>query len=216
MKTIYIVGGDGFARECYMYLKERIDVDKNIIFGGFLGHNGYGEKTNYHNLVQYYKGDVSQHNFKEDEYVIIGVGSPFLREIIYTDLKKIGVQFYTLISVSSKINEFVEFGEANIFIHFLPSPNVKIGKCNLFNGWTVVGHDVEIGNFNFFAPRVQVLGNVTIGNNNSFGANSISIPKSKIGNNNIIAPLSVIYKGCRNNCYMSGNPALKLGITNEM
>ena len=34
---------------------------------------------------------------------------------------------------------------------------------------------------------------------------------SKIGDNNKIAPLSAVYKGCKNNCYMAGNPALKIG-----
>ena len=62
---------------------------------------------------------------------------------------------------------------------------------------------------------------------NSLGIELVKIPKSNklydaikshpdirlchIGDNNIIAPLSAVYKGCKNNCYMSGNPALKTG-----
>ena len=74
-----------------------------------------------------------------------------------------------------------------------------------------VGHDAEIGDYNFFGPRSQILGNVKVGNSNQIGANTILLPKAKIGDNNIIAPLSAVYKGCKNNCYMSGNPALKTG-----
>ena len=86
-----------------------------------------------------------------------------------------------------------------------------MGNCNVFNLQIVVGHDVKIGDFNFFGPSSQILGNVTIGNSNSFGANSICLPHSKIGNNNKITPLSAIYKGCKDNCYMMGNPARKIG-----
>ena len=56
-----------------------------------------------------------------------------------------------------------------------------------------------------------MLGNVKVGNNNTIGANVILLPNSKVGNNNDIAPLSAVYKGCKNNCYMQGNPALKIG-----
>ena len=89
--------------------------------------------------------------------------------------------------------------------------NINIGNCNVFNGDIIVGHDVEIGDFNFFGPRSQILGNVKVGSSNQIGINAILLPKSKIGNNNKIAPLSAIYKGCKDNCYMLGNPALKIG-----
>lgn len=212
-KTVYIVGGDGFARECYMYLSSIIREDNTIEFGGFLGHNGYGETVDYKKLQHLYKGDVSEHVFLENEYAVIGAGFPKLRKIIYEDLKMRNIKFYTLISKDSCINEFVEYGEANIFIYYVPSPDVKIGNGNLFNGYTITGHDVEIGDFNFFAPRAQILGGAKIGSMNTIGANAILLPKAKIGDNNKIAPLSAVYKGCRNNCYMAGNPALKIGST---
>lgn len=50
-----------------------------------------------------------------------------------------------------------------------------------------------------------------IGDSNSIGTNALVLPHSKIGNNNKIAPLSAVYKGCKDNCYMVGNPALKIG-----
>ena len=214
MKKIYIVGGDGFARECYMYLSSIIEEDKDIEFGGFLGHNGYGENTDFKKLQHLYKGDVSEHKFADNEYVIIGAGMPKIRKIIYEDLKKRNIKFYTLISKNSKINEFVEYGEANIFIYYVPSPDVKIGNGNLFNGYTITGHDVEIGDFNFLAPRVQILGGAKVGSMNTIGANAILLPHAKIGDNNKIAPLSAVYKGCKNNCNMAGNPALKIGDNN--
>lgn len=89
--------------------------------------------------------------------------------------------------------------------------NIEVGNGNVFNGGIVVGHDAKIGDFNLFGPCTQVLGYITIGSSNTFGANAIILPHSKIGNNNKIAPLSAIYKGCKDNCYMAENPALNMG-----
>lgn len=212
MKKLYIVGGNGFARECCLYIKYLQWRDRSIEFGGFLGHRGYGEKTDYKQFQSFYKGDFSEHKFKEDEYCVIGTAYPEIRKIIYDDLKNANAKFYTLCSPGVFIHEDVEMGEANVFIApCSPSVNVKIGHANVFNSDIIIGHDVTVGNCNFFGPKCQLLGNVTIGNWNTIGANSIFLPHSKIGNNNKVSPLSSIYKGFRNNCYIHGNPALNIG-----
>lgn len=212
MKKVYIVGGNGLARECYMYLKTLEKSRENVCFAGFLGHGGYGHTVDYKNLQKYYLGEVSGHEFKENEYAIIGAGYPKIREQIYNDLKLANIKMYTLITADSYINELVSLGEGNIFNRVnITSPHIKIGNGNLFNIEIIIGHDATIGDFNFFGPRSQILGNVTVGNSNTFGANSIMLPNSKIGNNNKIAPLSAVYKGCKNNVYMIGNPALNEG-----
>ena len=211
MKKIYIVGGNGFARECFAVLKTLPDYGKEIAFGGFLGHGGYGKTVDYKSCQYLYIGEVSEHIFKNDEYVIIGAGYPALRKKIYKELKKRGIKFFNLITSNCFIGESVSIGESNILLSSYLTSDIKIGNGNVFNGNIIIGHDAEIGDLNFFGPRSQILGNVKIGSSNQIGANTIFLPKAKIGDNNIIAPLSAIYKGCKNNCYMAGNPALKSG-----
>lgn len=210
-KKVYIVGGNGFARECYCHLLMMIAMDSSIQFGGFLGHGGYGHTVDYKDLQKYYLSEVSEHRFTEDEYVVIGAGYPNLRAKIYDELKARGIRFFTIL-VGMKLAPSIEIGEGNIFVPpFLCSCNIKIGNNNLFNGSVIVGHDAEIGDCNFFGPRSQVLGGVKVGHFNSIGANTILLPHCKIGNNNKIAPLSAVYKGCRDNSYWVGNPAVKVG-----
>lgn len=209
MKKVFIVGGDGFARECHSNLNVMKRDDPSIEFGGFLGHGGYGHTVNYKHLQEFYLGEESDHTFKDDEYVIIGAGYPDLRRKIYNDLKKRNVRFFNLIL--GTYGSSVTFGEANISVYTSLTVNTKIGDGNVFNGAVIVGHDTEIGDFNFFGPRSSVLGTVKIGNDNIIGTNAVILPHAKIGNNNKVAPLSAVYKGCRHNCYMLGNPALKVG-----
>lgn len=209
MKKVFIVGGDGFARECHSNLNVMKRDDPSIEFGGFLGHGGYGHTVNYKHLQEFYLGEESDHVFKDDEYAVIGAGYPDLRRKIYNDLKKRDVRFFNLIL--GKYGSSVTFGEANISVYTSLTVNTKIGNGNVFNGAVIVGHDTEIGDFNFFGPRSSVLGTVKIGNDNIIGTNAVILPHAKIGNNNKVAPLSAVYKGCRHNCYMLGNPALKVG-----
>ena len=216
MKTVYIVGGDGFARECYMHLQTITGYGSEIKFGGFLGHGGYGAGVDYKSFQRLYIGEVSEHQFTTDEYVVIGAGYPNLRKKIYTELKARGINFFNIITPSCGIEPSSEIGECNVIVEFSKiSVNCKIGNGNVFNCNIIVGHDSTIGDFNFFGPRSSILGNVKIGNENQIGTNSVLLPKAKIGNNNIIAPLSAVYKGCKDKCYMAGNPALKEGTTEE-
>ena len=210
-KNIFIVGGNGFASECYHYVMRMSYNNDDIQFAGFLGHGGYGHTVDYKNLQKYYLGEVDEHTFTEDEFAVIGAGYPELRRKIYTELKNRGVQFIN-IHVDGIIYESAEIGEANIFSPpFNPSCNIRIGNCNVFNGDVVVGHDSIIGDCNFFGPRSQVLGTVTVGSYNLIGAGAILLPHCRIGDNNKISPLSAVYRGCKNNCYLHGNPAQKIG-----
>ena len=211
-KKVFIVGGDGFARECYNHLINLAEYGKEVVFGGFLGHNGYGKSVDYKSYQHLYVGEVAEHKFKDDEYCIIGAGYPELRKEIYEDLKKMGVKFYTLICKGVYLSPTFKYGEANIFVYpFLSSVNIEVGVGNVFNGKVSVGHDCKIGHFNFFGPQTEILGYVSIADYNTIGTNAVFLAHSKIGNNNKIAPLSAIYKGCKDNCYMAGNPALKIG-----
>ncbi|MDY6358734.1 MAG: transferase [Cyanobacteriota bacterium] len=215
MRNVYIVGGNGFARECYLYLLWMSEQQPDIKFAGFLGHGGYGHTVDYLNLQNFYLGEVSEHKFNINEYVVIGAGYPEIREKIYKELKTRGINMFNIIAPYVYINPTVEIGEGNVFVApFSPGPNVRIGNGNVFNGDVVVGHDAQIGDFNFFGGKTQVLGGVKIGNSNKIGTASVFLPHSAIGNHNDIAPISAIYKGCKDNCYMQGNPALKVGEIN--
>ena len=211
---IFIVGGDGFARECASYILEQEQSTNDIEFGGFLGHNGY--HIDFKSQSHFFRGDISEHKFQENEYVVIGAGYPELRHKIYMDLKKRDIKLYNLIAKGCFIHSSVVMGEGNVFIPpFRSSVDMKIGNGNVFNGGVNTGHDNIIGDFNFFGPRSQILGSVIVGSYNIIGANSVLLPNCKIGNNNKISPLSAVYRGCGNNCYMHGSPAIKIGVIEQ-
>jgi len=210
IKNIIILGNSGSARECYMNLKAVMKIQENVKFKGFLSYEGY--QADLGKLSNYFLGVDDDYNYQENDYVIIGLGIPHLRKKAFFKLKDKGVKLYNLIHPSVLIDETSSIGEGNIFtLNCFLSCNSNIGDGNYFNGYTVLGHDINMGNFNFIGPNVHMLGNTYVGDLNSIGTMSVLLPDSKIGNGNKIAPLSAIYKGCKDNCYMGGNPALKIG-----
>lgn len=210
IKNIIILGNSGSARECYMILKSVMWVQPNIKFKGFLSFEGY--QADLLELSDYFLGNDDDYNYQEDDYVVIGIGDPRLRQKAFNKLKAKNANLYNLIHTYSYFDSSSVLGEGNIITCGCSiSCNAKIGDGNYFNGNIIFGHDVEVGNFNFIAPSTHILAKVNIGDFNSIGALSVFLPDSKIGNNNIIAPLSAIYKGFKDNCYIQGNPALKIG-----
>ena len=210
-KRIFIVGGNGLAKECVQCVRWNIEQGADVVLGGLVGHNGY--VVDFDALNNLFVGDLSQMKFGPDDYCVIGAGYPELRRKIYFDIKKQGGKFITLCDPSCFIPKGVDLGEGNIFFssQLTGYTGIKIGNGNLFNSNIHIGHDANVGDFNFFGPCSQILGAVTIGSDNIIGANAILLAHAKLGNNNKVAPLSCVYRGCRDNCYMIGNPAEKVG-----
>lgn len=210
-KRIFVVGGNGFAKECVFHIRCNIEIGENIELGGLVGHNGY--VVDFGALNELFVGDLSEMKFGPDDYCVIGAGYPELRHKIYDDVKKQGGRFINLFTPGIVVPKDIDIGEGNCFIqtHLNGNTDIHIGNGNLFNTDIVIGHDAKIGDFNFFGPRSQVLGDVKIGNDNIIGASAVLLAHAKIGNHNKVAPLSCVYRGCKNDSYMFGNPAEKVG-----
>lgn len=208
MKNIIFIGAGGFASECYTTLIENIKNDKSIFFKGFLSTTNdlkpYG-------LQCLYLGNYENYEFSNDDYILITIGEPSVRESLYNKFKSKGVNFYTLIAKTAVVPNIENIGEGSIIANFVVvAMNTKLGVCNVLNSHSAVGHDSIIGDFNTFSTFTDICGFVSIGKNNFFTSHSTVLPHSKIGNNNKFLPATVVYKKCRNNSVMQGNPALKI------
>jgi acetyltransferase-like isoleucine patch superfamily enzyme len=209
MPSVLIIGNSGAARECYWLLRDVMQQQGDLSFKGFLSFEGYlGELRELSDLQL---GVDDTYVPVADDVFVIGIGAPDLRMKAFCKWKERGAEFFTLVHPVCTIQSGVTLGEANIFAcASYISCNTSLGSANYFNGSVVVGHDVTLGDANFFAPFSFVGGDVRIGSRNSFGVRSTVLAKARIGNDNTIAPGAFVYKGCRNNTIMSGNPALDI------
>lgn len=213
MQEVMILGNSGAARECHQLLTDCIwaspTLRYEIRFGGFLSYNNHAADLGA--LGGEFRGDLSAWKIREEDRFVIGIGQPALRKQAFEELKSRGAKFINLISPWSYVPGDFTFGEANIVnSHCNFSGGSSVGNGNYFNGSVRLGHDVQIGSFNFFAPSTTVLGGGKVGDCNLLAVQSALLDHAHIGNYNHISPGSIVYKGCRDNCRMNGNPALKI------
>ena len=207
MRNVVIIGNSGAARECYWLLQDVSREQKDLAFKGFLSFEGH--KGALHGLSTLEMGSDDDYAPDADDVFVIGIGIPNLRLKVFQKWKERGARFINLVHPTVERLGPGEMGEGNILAsHCSISCDTILGDANFLNGSVVLGHDARIGHGNCFSPFSLVLGDACIGSGNSFGVHSVVMPGAKIGDNNTIVPGAYIYKGCRDNTIMAGNPAL--------
>jgi len=210
MRNVIIIGNSSSARECHWLVGEIVKNGAPLCFKGFLAFEGF--RGNLRSLAHLEIGHDDDYVPEPDDVFVIGIGSPELRQRAFDKWKQRNASFINLVHPFTTIPPETRMGEANIIsCACFFSCDTVIGNTNYFNGEITLGHDVVVGDANFFAPGFIALGNISIGSGNSFGVRSVVLANAKIGDNNSIAPGAFIYKGCKSNCRMAGNPALNIG-----
>ena len=214
VSRLWIIGNSGAARECFWIFKDMLAADARLEqecrFGGFLSWGGY--PSNLKELDSWFRGPVEAYAIEPEDVFAIGVGAPRLRAAIYAAMKERGADFFTLMHPLADVNPSARIGEANIFQRSCSVfCDASIGHANYLNGAVNLAHDVVAGAANFFGPFSLVLGNCRVGSRNQLAVHVALLPGSRIGDDNIIAPGSVVYKGCGHGRRMAGNPALPMG-----
>lgn len=217
-QRLFIIGNSGAARECYWLFDSMLKADSAlqdaVEFAGFLAWEHY--PPHLASLSQWDKGDADDYRIADSDLFVIGVGQPQLRQAIFDRMKARDAKFFTLVHPLAEVSPAARIGEANIFQrNSTVFCDAVVGNANYFNGAANASHDAVVGDCNFLGPFSLLLGNVRIGSRNLVGTHCTVLPNTIMGDDNILAPGSVLYKGCGNNCRMLGNPALKVGEVEE-
>ena len=206
-RNILILGNAGAARECYWGLREVMERDATLRFKGFLAFEGHPE--NLRDLASLQLENDESYRLEPGDEIILGLGEAGLRRRAFAKWKTRGARFMNLIFPTCSISGELDMGEANIIGYASGiSNNVRMGNGNFLNGRVLFGHDVSIGDFNFFGPDSIVLGQASLGSLNTVGVRSVIMPKARLGDGNTVVPGSFVYKGCKDNQMLMGNPAL--------
>ena len=211
MKKIAIAGAGGLAKEIYCIIKDinkqsasweflgfidTLDVVKEVIDGySIIGDDGYVTS----NLP-----GIS---------IIVGVGTPFLREKIYRFYKSSGNFDFPNIIHPSVVGDFenIVLNEGNIIAgRSIFTTDIKIGICNMLNMSIIVAHDVKISTFCVINPGANISGDVEIEDKCLIGANSVIHQGITIKHGTTLALGSALTRSTvRDSAYL-GNPAKRI------
>lgn len=209
MKTYYIIGSGGFAKEV-MFLASRSLGQKDFCFGGFIDLNPNSsliqignESYSVFNEIQFIQ-NVSP---KGDVVLFLGLADTSIIERVVTVFR--AYTFPNLIHPSVEMHApSIKLGKGNILTAgSILTVDIEIGDFNVLNLNTTVGHDSRIGNYNILNPGVNVSGSVQIGNSNLIGTNATILQGVKIGSMNKLGASCMVNRDIHNNQIVVGVPA---------
>jgi len=201
-KILGIYGCGGLGREA-LYIAKELDVWRKIIF---IDDNPKSSKVN---DVEVYTFDYVLDTFNiSDLRVVIALGEPSIRRIVFEKVTKQMVKLENLFYKDFRSPSFSSLGAGNV-IHFgtLMVTNIILGNNCFINKSCVIGHDVTIGDDVVISPSATIGGDTIVGDRVYIGSGAVVRDHISIGNNAIIGMGAVVTKEVPENAVVVGNPA---------
>ena len=211
MKTLYIVGTAGSARDCANYA-----LDAGFLLGAFVEQD---DRIEVPELM--IRGErvpvIAETAFLaglrpgSKPAVLVPIGMPAILERVVGKYEGL-CEFPNLIHPSALIADTsVTMGHGNIIgPNCVLTTSIAIGDFNFMNIGVTLGHDVRAGSFNIFNPKASVSGNVHIGNGNTFGANSSVLQGLRVGDRNTLGMGGALLKDAGDGGVFLGVPARQI------
>lgn len=206
-KDIYIIGASGFGREVAWLLEELSEWN----IKGFIDDNESIQQKEINGIDIIGTVDFLLER-KEPTNLVIAIGNPKVRSVIYEKLKfNNNLVFPNIISKDVRISNTIKLGIGNIICsHSILTVNINIGNFNHINLDCTIGHDVIMNDFITVYPSVNISGNVEIGSYCEIGTGTQIIQGKSIADNVIIGAGATIVKNVQENGVYVGVPVKKI------
>lgn len=209
MKTKYIFGTKGFAKEVEFILQDNLGDDASVVFVAENNSEDLNTTINGRKVIS----EEQFFRLNDPLECFIAVGSPAIKQKIFYKLKdKSNISFPNLIHKSVVFDKrFVSMGVGNIICsHVSITTNIYIGNFVHINLNCTVGHDTKIEDFVTCSPASNISGNVLIKELSYLGTNCIIIEKKIIASNVIIGAGAVVVRDLLESGTYVGMPCKKI------
>jgi sugar O-acyltransferase (sialic acid O-acetyltransferase NeuD family) len=203
-KSLIIIGGGGFCREVIWLARECSSVWEVT---GILDDNPSMLGKTFCDISVI--GSVNDWPKYSESWFVVAIGSPRTRKTVVEKMKLNGnAKFATLVHPSTLLSDYVEIGEGSIITAgCVLTTQISLGRHNITNLLTSVGHDVVTGDYCTMAPHVAVSGNVTMGDGVEVGTGALLIQGRKLGTGCFVGAGAVVSKDIPENILAVGCPA---------
>jgi len=203
--SIYIIGAGDLGREIESWLEALPGFNENWIIKGFLDDNpeALAGKPSDYKVV----GAPLKFNFDSNDYVIITITDPFVKQRFVASLRG-KVNFFTYVAPSVLLGKYTKIGEGCIICsNCIISTNTVVGSFITINSGSQIGHDCVLEPYSSLMAHVDLGGYVKIGRCVFMGTKSTVIPSKTIGEKIVIGAGAVVIKNITKPGTYFGNPA---------
>lgn len=150
---------------------------------------------------------------KSDFEIVVAVGEPSIRQLLYNKISQNNFKCATLIHPSSFVSEFAKIGEGVVICYgSFVSHHVSLDNNVYIQPNVVVGHDSIILAHSVISPGVSIGGAVSIGYSSFIGLNASIREATFIGSNCIVGMGCCLNVNVDDSTIITGNPARVIGI----
>jgi len=214
-RRLFIIGANSFARELESWL-DLVPVDERdwTLKGCLYSPVDPSPLSAFPTELQVV-GDWTNFVFRSDDYVLLGIAEPALKEKVWNALAG-SVTFMTFVAPNAMVGLYNSIGEGSIICPgVVMTTNVTLGKAVTVNVSANLGHDVSIGDFSSVMGRVGLAGGVHLGTRTYVGAGATLLPGVNIGAQAKVGAGSVVIRNVPENVTVFGNPAKGLRLSLE-
>jgi acetyltransferase EpsM len=185
-------------------------IPSTVLLYGNGGHaKVVREVINRLGMVVLHYFDDSNHSYDPAYYPDIGlhvaIGDNYLRgKIASTVQHSLSTIVHPQADVSA--SAFIDKGSF-IGLRAILMPEVRCGRCCIFNTGVIIEHDCVLGEYVHIAPGTILCGNVHVGDFTLIGAGTVINPNMRIGKNVIIGSGSVVTHDISDGLVVAGAPA---------
>ncbi len=199
-----IYGYGGLGREVYVIANKISRMEKRwdeIIFIDDAAETLDAADASVYSFLE------AKEKFSELE-IVIGVGEPSVRAILFDKVKNEGIKIATLIHPDVYIDSTTVIGEGTVICEGVTiTCDVKLGCNTYIQPHAVIGHDISVGNHSVIGANCQIGGQNHIGERTYMGFLSGTKEGLTIGNDVICSAGAIVFRDLPDAVIAVGNPA---------
>ncbi len=194
MKRIVIVGGGGFGRELYSYVKTDLAAGRlnGHSLAGLLDDNpGCELAVNSPELA--YLGALASFEPQGNEVFVIAIGKASIRRKIFEEIKRRNFELFTYVHSSAQVMSEAVLGEGTVVCpNTIINVGAKLGDNVAVNVFCSIGHGASIGGHAVLSPYCALSGDSKLGECGFMGTRATLFPGVVMGNGCIVDAHSAV------------------------
>lgn len=152
--------------------------------------------------------DIKKKYAPDNMEIIIGMGEPSYKEIIWRRVKEAGYPLASLIHPDAEVAVSASLGEGVVIRKgALVSSDSILGNNVIIQSYVIIGHDAKIGDNCQISSFTDVAGHCVVGKGVFMGLGSCIKEETVIGDNAIISMGAIVMKNVGEADIAMGNPA---------